>query len=108
MKFPGKGRIAAAIGALLLVGATAAGAASKPDRGVDADKDLNNKAMQLFGVNKTLDSSSTTDLTAAQIQSEPASVATLATGLTARVVSATQTGVAVDMMALWPNASDPQ
>ena len=57
---------------------------------------------------ETLDSSSTTDLSAAQIQTDPASVATLAKGLTARVVSATQSGVAVDMMALWPNASDPQ
>ena len=108
MRHPGEKRIAAAIGVLLLAGATAAGAASKPDRGVDLDKALNNKAMQLFGVNKTLDSSSTTDLTAAQIQSDPASVATLAKGLTARVVSATQTGVAVDMMALWPNATNPQ
>src|SRR6267378_768700 len=93
-------RVALAIAALtLVVGGAVALAAEKTDRGIDVQKDLDNQA---------LDSSSTTDLTSAQIQANPGSVATLANGLSARVVSAAQTGMAVDMMALWPNATDPQ
>jgi len=76
----------------LVVGGAVALAAEKTDRGIAVQKDLDNKAMQLFGVNQTLDSSSTTDLTSAQIQANPGSVATLANGLSARVVSAAQTG----------------
>jgi secreted PhoX family phosphatase len=52
--------------------------------------------------------SSALDLTAEQIAASPRSIATVTKGLKARVVSATKTSASVDMMALWPNDTDPK
>jgi Bacterial protein of unknown function (DUF839) len=55
-----------------------------------------------------LTKSSATDLTVEQITANPRAIATFTKGLKARVVSATKTSAAVDMMALWPNDADPK
>ena len=58
-------------------------------------------------MNQLVATSSTASISEAQALADPTILATLAKGLQARVV--TQTGAPnLDMMALWPNAVDPQ
>ncbi|MGA9031932.1 MAG: alkaline phosphatase PhoX [Sulfuricaulis sp.] len=66
------------------------------------------QSLDLFGVYRPLDDSSTLSLTAAQANANPAKLVKLANGLTAKVVSADAgLGPNIDMMALWPNDSHP-
>jgi secreted PhoX family phosphatase len=66
------------------------------------------QSLDLFGVYRPLDESSTVSLTAAQANANPAKLVTLAPGLTAKVVSADASlAPNVDMMALWPNDTHP-
>ncbi len=55
-----------------------------------------------------LASSSAVDLTKEQIAANPRSIGRFTKGFSARVVSASATSAAVDMMALWPNAAKPE
>lgn len=78
-------RIAIFAGASLtgLMGAAYAGG----DFGQQVEQMLNSKANQLFGVNGTLDASSTTQISGAAAEADPTKLVTLAHGLTAHVVS---------------------
>lgn len=66
------------------------------------------QAFSLFGTLGTLGASSTTNLTAAQINADPAALLTVAPGLTVKVVSAAANlGINIDQMVLWPNDTNP-
>ena len=81
------------------------------DFGLDQQNLLKSKALPLFGVGKPIDASSQASLTAVQASSDETALATLANGLSARVVTrSTGVGTAapvIDMMALWPNDTNP-
>src|SRR3569623_1921477 len=66
------------------------------------------QSLSLFGVISPLGASSTTSLSAAAANATPAGLVTLASGLTAKVVRAdANLGASIDMMALWPNDTNP-
>lgn len=66
------------------------------------------QSLSLFGVISPLGASSTISLSAADANANPAGLVTLASGLTAKVVSAdANLGANIDMMALWPNDTNP-
>src|SRR3569623_225978 len=66
------------------------------------------QSLSLFGVISPLGASSTTSLSAAAANANPAGLVTLASGLTAKVVSAdANLGANIDMIALWPNDTNP-
>lgn len=71
------------------------------------DPDRNPPAVRAFGVVAGLDESSTQDIDAATATANPLALATLAKGLSARVVTSGTAASNLDMMALWP-AEDPQ
>jgi Alkaline phosphatase PhoX len=96
---------AAAAGATLVLGVATAAFAGV-DWGQKQQSDLNDKAMQQFGVNETLAASSTDAVTAAAAEADPTTLITLAKGLNARVVTESS-GANTDMMALWPNDTSP-
>jgi secreted PhoX family phosphatase len=77
------------------------------DFGSSREQQLKARALQLFGVAGSLDTSSSKQLDAAAAAADPASLVTLAQGLTARVVSANTAGASIDMIALWPNEVTP-
>jgi hypothetical protein len=62
---------------------------------------LGQRAEQLFGVNNTLDASSTADLNPAQALANPAGLVSLANGLKANVVSAGNAAPNLDQAVLW-------
>jgi secreted PhoX family phosphatase len=65
-------------------------------------------SFQLFGVLAPVKDSSPASIDAATAEAHPAALVTVATGLRARVVSATaQLGPNIDMMAPWPDAVHP-
>lgn len=78
------------------------------DFGLDRDKSLAAKSQPLFGIGKPLESSSTASVDAATATANPRSLVTLASGLSARVVTSGDAGPNIDMMALWPNDTAPQ
>jgi secreted PhoX family phosphatase len=89
-------------------GAAVAGGRFALDFGLFRDKQLDNRANVLFGVNAGLPQSSTTSIDAATANADPRKLVTLAHGLHARVVSAATTlGANIDMMALWPDDQHP-
>ncbi len=65
-------------------------------------------SLRTFGIVAPLRSSSTASISAAEANADPTRLVTLAGQLRARVVTAGVAGANVDMMALWPNESDPQ
>jgi Bacterial protein of unknown function (DUF839) len=80
------------------------------DFGLDQQNLLQSKSLPLFGVGKPIDASSQDSLTAVQASADETALATLANGLSARVVTRSTGGIAapvVDMMALWPNDTNP-
>jgi hypothetical protein len=84
------------------------GAAYALDFGQKIEKELNNDAMPLFGVQDTLDASSTTQVTGVQAEADPRVLVTLAKGLEAHVVSKDPAlGGNVDQIALWPSDLNP-
>jgi Alkaline phosphatase PhoX len=76
------------------------------DFGSDRDAGLNNHSSQLFGVSGSVAASSTDSIDAATANADPTKLITLAKGLTASVVT-TSSGTNTDMMALWPDDSNP-
>jgi len=94
--------------ALTLAVTVGARADSDKDFGLFRDRLLNDRAEQLFGVNKPLAKSSEKSISAAEANSDPTALVTLAGGLRAQVVSAAANlGPNVDMMALWPDDVSP-
>ncbi|MBX7112075.1 MAG: PhoX family protein [Dehalococcoidia bacterium] len=77
------------------------------DFGRGHEHDLEAKSMQLFGVTQGLDASSTAQTTDALASADPKKLVKLAKQLDARVVTKTAAPV-IDMMALWPSASNPE
>src|SRR5678815_4611347 len=63
---------------------------------------------QLFGIVKPVGESSHDSISAAEAESDPTALVTLAMGLHARVLSSNASlGANVDMMALWPDDANP-
>ena len=82
-----------------------------PDFGSQRDHLLESQVAARFGVSSVLPASSTASVSQAQALTNPASLVTLAKGLTAHVVTTTtgQTaGPNIDQMVLWPSRSNPQ
>jgi hypothetical protein len=78
------------------------------DFGQQVELLLNAKASSLFGINGTLNESSTTQVTAADAEADPTKLVTLAHGLRAHVVSKDPAlGGNVDQIALWPSDTNP-
>jgi len=98
--------VPAVVAAAVLVVASSAFAGHMFDFGLFRDQQLSNHANQLFGVAKTLDASSSVQLTQAEAQADPTKLATLAKGLHAHVVT-TQGPAVDDQITLWPNRSHP-
>ncbi len=103
---------------LLAVAATATSSAMAHDSDprYHGEKDFGEKVAQLakdqaealFGIRGTLGESSTTSLSAAAADANPARLLTVAPGLRVRVVSAAANlGPNIDQMVLWPNATSP-
>jgi hypothetical protein len=66
------------------------------------------QSLNLFGVIAPLNASSSKNLTAAQIEANPAGVITVAPGLSVRVVSAAANlGANADQIVLYPNSAHP-
>ncbi len=95
--------LAAATGLIALSGGVYA-----KDFGEQVEELLNSKANSLFGVNGTVDASSTNQVSGAAAEADPTKLVTLAHGLTAHVVSKDPAlGGNVDQMVLWPTATNP-
>jgi secreted PhoX family phosphatase len=78
------------------------------DFGLDEQNLLNSKSQPLFGVGKPLDASSTASISMATAEANPTALVDLAKGLSAKVVTkAANAGPNIDMMALWPNDTNP-
>jgi hypothetical protein len=93
--------VALAIG---LVGSALAGL----DFGLDEQNLLASKSQALFGVGKPIDASSPDSIDQATAESDPTDLVTLGNGLSAKVVTAAaNAGPNIDMIALWPNATNP-
>ena len=85
-----------------------AGVAYAGDFGQQVEQLLNAKANSLFGLNGTLNESSTTQVSGADAEVDPRKLVTLAHGLTAHVVSKDPAlGGNVDQIALWPSDTKP-
>ena len=95
------GVAAASVGLLLTGVALASG-----DFGSERDRELADDAEELFGVDRPVPASSTESIDAATANADPTKLITLARGLRARVVTTTS-GSNTDMMAFWPNDSNP-
>ena len=95
--------------AVCVVGLTATvGAFGGFDFGLFRDNLMSAHAEQLWGVVEPVQASSTESVDANTAESDPTRLVTLATGLHARVLSATQTtGPNIDQMAFWPNDQNP-
>lgn len=97
--------VAIAAAAILLAAGYAAGAGPF-DFGVSRDQQMAGQSGPLFGVGQPVARSSTNQITAAQAKADPTRLATLAKGLTARVVT-TQGPAVDDQISLWPNSTNP-
>ena len=78
------------------------------DFGLDTQNLLASKSQVLFGVGKPIDASSQDSIDATTADADPTALATLANGLNADVVTSGVAAPNIDMMALWPNATDPE
>src|SRR5215813_11332944 len=99
-----KAAIAAVAGIALAVG-TAAGAIAGGDSGQQLQDQLEAHSVQYFGVTSGLPASSTMNID--DPSAPPLAFATLAKGLSARVVTSGVAAPNLDMGALWP-VNDPQ
>ena len=93
-----------AIGAVLAITATAA--VADFSFGVFRDQQLSNFSFPLFGVGHPLANSSTRRSSQSDAQADPLKLVTLASGLTAKVVT-TQGPAVDDQISLWPNDWNP-
>jgi len=87
-----------------LVGSALAGL----DFGLDTLNRLNTQSQPLFGVGKPIAASSQDSIDQATAEADPTDLVTLANGLSAKVVSAAANlEPNTDMMALWPDTTNP-
>jgi hypothetical protein len=101
-----KHKLSVALGAaVLLVIAGVATAAVAMDFGLQNQRELADKSMLLFGVEKPIEASSTVDLTEAQALAAPSALVTVAKSLKVSVVSAGNAAANLDQMVLWPPSS---
>ncbi|MFA5982447.1 MAG: alkaline phosphatase PhoX [Methylococcaceae bacterium] len=93
----------------LAISATlAASAAQAVDFGARQEQQIKAQSLSLFGLLGTLGNSSSTSLTQAQAQANPANLITVAPGLSVNIVSAAANlGPNIDMMVLYPNNVAP-
>jgi hypothetical protein len=78
------------------------------DFGLDTQNRLNSQSQPLFGVGKPIEASSQDSIDAQTAEADPTDLVTLASGLSAKVVSAAANlGPNTDMMALWPDTTNP-
>jgi hypothetical protein len=94
------------VGVVALTTAGLAAASGGFSFGVFRDGKLADMSSQLYGVGQPIATSSSRQLTKAQALADPTKLATLAGGLTAKVVT-TQGAPVVDQISLWPNAAHP-
>ena len=106
MRFITRGRISI-VAAVMAVEAFAGIATGQQDIGLLHENLNEAHSNAAFGVGGGLDQSSTASLTAAEINADPAAVATLAKGLEASVVTSGVAAPSVDMMVPWPDNADP-
>jgi Alkaline phosphatase PhoX len=92
----------AAAGGLAVVVAGSGVALAWQDAGSTHEDQLEAHSEQYFGVVRGLDASSVNDVDAATATAHPLSLATLAKGLEARVVTSGNAAPNLDMAALWP------
>jgi Alkaline phosphatase PhoX len=86
------------VGSLLVAGASYA----HSDHGSSEERERFDHSDDLYGIKRPLVASSTLDLTADQINADPASVLSVAKGLKVKVVSTGSAGANIDQMVLWP------
>jgi len=94
----------AVVGALALGAIALAG----PDFGQSVENQAKAHSMQNFGIVQPLESSSQTSIDAATANANPLKLATFAKQLTARVVAVVPSAPVIDMIALWPNDTNPE
>src|SRR5262245_23367331 len=92
----------AVAGGLVIVLGTGVAALALQDAGQSKEDLLEAHSEQFFGVVRGLDQSSTVDVDAATATADPLSLATLAKGLSARVLTSGNAASNLDMAALWP------
>jgi secreted PhoX family phosphatase len=95
----------AAAGGLAVAMAAGAAAFAWQDAGRSREGQLEAHSEQFFGVVQGLAASSTLDVDAATAAARPLSLATLAKGLRAKVVTSGNAASTLDMAALWPPAN---
>src|SRR5262245_45729587 len=95
--------------ALGIMGVAASAAAiANFDFGQFRDHQLDAHSVQIFGIVSPVEASSSASISQPVAEADPTLLATLAKGLQARVVSSKAAlGSNIDMMALWPNDSNP-
>ena len=98
--------LAAVVCAVALVASVAS--AGVIDFGQFVQGQLRDQSNPLFGVNGTLQASSTRSITKEQAQADPRDLVTLAKSLRVRVVSAGVAPPNLDQSAFWPNAKHPE
>jgi len=97
-----------AVGVFALATSAAAFGGFGFDFGLFRDGRLEAHSEQLFGVRQGIETSSTDSIGGVLAEQDPTKLVTLAKGLHVRVLSArADLGANIDMMALWPTASNP-
>jgi hypothetical protein len=96
---------AALVGTAISVAFVGAAFARSDDAGLAHEHELADEAEDFFGVKAPVAASSTIDMTAADIEANPAGLMTVAKGLKVRVVSAGNASPNIDMMVPWPSAN---
>ncbi len=94
---------AAALGVMAIAGI----AGARGDFGQDIENQARAHSNQNFGIGKPLEESSTTNINAATALADPTKLATLAKGLDAKTVAVVDGAPNIDMIALWPNDTNP-
>jgi len=101
-------KVATVIALIVALGIGVVGSAlAGLDFGLDTQNLLKSKSQPLFGVGKPLDASSQDSISQATADADPTALVTLANGLSANVVTSGVAAPNIDMMALWPNDTDP-
>ncbi len=105
MHFPRILAMAAGAATIALAAVAIGGAAQ--DFGSERDNLLEAKSVQQFGIVSGLATSSSSSTSSAEATANPLALITVAKGLSVRVVTAGIAGANIDMMALWPDDTNP-
>ncbi len=105
-----KGRVLALVSAVCTLFLIFGGllASANMDFGQQVEHILGAKSVQEFGVGKGLDASATGSIDLNTAMQHPERLATVAKGLHVRVITSGVAAPNLDMMALWPSASNPE